>query len=678
MSRFSMARLPTPAMNPVYWALALVVLALLAHAPALPLPAWIAFALALASYRLPARRWLDATTLRLSLMLVLALKWAESRSPLEFALVSATAMVAVAIGLLQWSEGVGLAVVALSALLLFAGAGWYPGQNLLAALRAGGRRLLLALPLAGVLFLFFPRIPGPLWDIGLTFGLPLPASVEKSNRGLGISARLKPGQTQTGATEGQPVLVAEFENWVPPTSQLYWRGPVFYDFDGREWHLDADYGAGNGRRIMLAGWRRGGDFAKTLQSTAQEIRYKIRLTPHNGLWLYGLDLPSKLTAESFIGPDWQVLSHTPVDREIHYELSSWLERTAGGELSPALRDKALSLPAGINPRLLALGESLRQRAASNGTDIAREGLVDLANGGFQVRDRFEAPAGEHSLDAFWFETRQGNSEFFAAAFVVLMRSAGVPARLVTGYRGGKLMALTDYVVVKRSHAHAWAEVWDERKGWRRIDPTDVIAPEKFAGPQAKPKTAQQTAPEKPQQPRQQPESAAPPPTPGSNFAHSAAPRPASLEQPWKLPDLGDWMGRWVFRLDAEQQKNLLGGKNDGFAWLWLLAFAAAASALTLAASLMFAHWRESRRRPAAQRAWDKACRQLARHGLAPSPGECPSSYARRVAAARPGWSGAMAHLAETYAAWRYGPNPELAQPRVPAAARLLINRILAG
>lgn len=695
--RLSSYALPAPAMTPARWALALVLLALFAHAPALPIPGWIAFALALLSCRLPARRgvpalrltvlalstlvtalafgWLDATTLRLNLLLVLALKWAESREPREFALVSAAAVVGLAIGLLQWGEGIGLALVLIGVLLLLGGAGWHPGQKTGNALRSGGRQLLLALPLAGVLFLFFPRIPGPLWDIGLSFGLPLPAGIEKSNQGLGIATRLKQGQMQTGASAGQPVLVAEFENWVPPTSQLYWRGPVFYAFDGREWHLDADYGAGNGRRIMMSGWRRGADFNKTLQSTAKEIRYKVRLTPHNGLWLYGLDLPSRLTAESFIGPDWQVLSHTPVEREIHYELSSWLEWTAGGELPPALRDKALALPAASNPRLRAFGESLRQRAVRNASDIPREALVELASGGFKLRDRFEAPAGEHALDAFWFDTREGNSEFYAAAFVVLMRSAGVPARLVTGYRGGKLMALTDYVVVKRSHAHAWAEIWDDDKGWRRIDPTDLVAPEKFAGTQAKPKAAPQAAPARPQQPAGA--ATPPPPAAGGNFASSTAPRPAT-EAAWKLPDLAGWMGRWVFRLDAEQQKNLLGGKSDGFAWLWLLAIAAAASALTLAGSLLFARWRESRRRPPAQRAWDKACRQLARHGLAPLPAECPSTYARRVATARPTWAGAMTQLADTYTAWRYGPAPDLSGPRVPVAARLLINRILAG
>jgi hypothetical protein len=193
--------------------------------------------------------------------------------------------------------------------------------------------LLVSLPLAAVLFLFFPRIPGPLWDIGMTFGLPLPASIEKSNQGLGISGRLKPGQTQTGASDGQAVLVAEFRDWVPPTSLLYWRGPVFYDFDGQEWQLDADYTAGNGRRIMQKGWRRSADFRAGLSRLAQEVHYRIRLTPHGGLWLYGLDLPSRLTSESFIAPDWQVLAHLPVREEISYELSSWLEWTAGGELA---------------------------------------------------------------------------------------------------------------------------------------------------------------------------------------------------------------------------------------------------------------------------------------------------------------------------------------------------------
>lgn len=680
------------------WSFSLLILALVAHAPALPPAVWPLLLLAPASRLLPVRRWtpalrlvalalcygasalvfgwLDVSTLRLNLLLVLALKWSESRNQREFALVSSAAVVAIAIGLLHWSEGAGLGFVLAAALCLIAGADWRPGMAAFATLRRAGRYLLAALPLAAVLFLFFPRIPGPLWDIGLTFGLPLPASIEKSNQGLGISARLKPGQMQTGASDGQAVLVAEFSNWVPPTSQLYWRGPVFYDFDGQEWRLDADYAEGNGRRIMQQGWRRASDFGQNFQSTAQEVKYKIRLTPHNGLWLYGLDLPSKLTAESFIGPDWQVLSHMPVQQEISYELASWLEWTAGGELVPALRERALALPAGSNPRLRELGES-RHGAAPE--EILRDTLAGLSQGGYKVRERFTPPASEHALDSFWFDTREGNSEFYAAAFVVLMRASGIPARLVTGYRGGKLMALTDYVVVKRSHAHAWVEIWDEAKGWRRVDPVDVIAPEKFAGTPAKAKAAPQPAPRAAPAPAKQEEyGSAPPPTPAGSFSGTAAPTAAPDSNAWKLPDLADWMGRWVFRLDAERQKNLLGGKGDGFAWLWLIAAAALGSTLLFGASLLLSLWRENRRLPLPQRSWNKACRLLARYGLAPGPTECLSDFARRVSVARPAWATAISQLADAYAAWRYGPAPETAAARVPAAARFMINRILAG
>lgn len=686
---------------PPGWSLALIGLALLAHAPALPLPAWLPLILALASRRLPTRSWtaalrligltvfvigcgllfgwLDSATLRLSLLAILALKWAESHSQREHALVAAAACVGVAIGLLQWSEGIGLLFVLTAALLLLAAygspdsnesPGWRPA---LRGLKLAGRHLLVALPLAAVLFLFFPRIPGPLWDIGLTFGLPLPASIEKSNQGLGISTKLKPGQTQTGASDGQPVLIAEFKDWVPPTSQLYWRGPVFYDFDGHEWQFDADYASGNGRKIMQQGWRRAVDFKETLQSTAQEVHYKVRLTPHNGLWLYGLDLPSQLTSESFIGPDWQVLSHMPVQQEVSYELTSWLEWTAGGELAPALRQRALALPEGSNPQLRALGAELA--AAGNADAISRQALASLARGGYRVRDRFTPPEGTHALDTFWFQSKEGNAEFFAATFVVLMRSAGVPARLVTGYRGGKLMALTDYVVVKRSHAHAWAEIWDDRKGWRRIDPVDVIAPERFAGGRTQPKPVAQPAP-KPTPAPQANGSQAPAP-PAGGFAATAAPRSAPAET-IKLPDLAEWLGRWVFRLDGEQQKTLLAGKGGGFAWLWLLAAAALGSTLLFGTSLLLARWRENRRLPLPQRAWDKACRLLARRGLAPRPTECPSDFARRVSAARPAWTAAISQLADAYTAWHYGPVPETAAARVPAAARFLINRILAG
>ncbi len=689
--------LPAFRPGPPAGSLLLLALALLAHAPALPLAAWPALGLALLARRLPTGRLasalrlsgllavytlaalifgtFDATTLRLTLLVALALKWAESRTPREFALVSAAATVAVAIGLLQWGDGMGVALVLASALLLVAASDLRPRPPL-RRLRRAGALLLGALPLAGVLFLFFPRIPGPLWDIGLSFGLPLSIGLEKSSDGLGISTRLAPGegQAQTGVSESQPVLVAEFANWVPPTSRLYWRGPVYYDFDGRQWTLDADYEAGQGRRFMAQGWTSGARFSETLRGTGREIRYRIRLTPHDRLWLYGLDLPSRLPAESVIGPDWQVLSHRPVTQEIHYDMASWLDWEGGGSLDAAQRQRALALPARGNPALRELGARLNREHHGDAAAIARAALISLGNAGYRLDERQPLPAGDDGIDAFWFQVKAGDASAYATAYAFLMRAAGVPARLVSGFRGGKLMALTDYVVVKRSHAHAWVEIWDDNSGWRRFDPTDLVAPERFGSPAAKPQPRPQAPP--------QPQAAAAPRQPS---APAAAPKAAPATTPpllafkdLPLPDVAGWLARWVLKLDADTQKQLLGGDGSGPLWAWLLGLGVLFGTLLAGAMAAFARWREWRTVPAAQRAWDKSLRLLARHGVAVLPGECPSRLAARVATSHPAWAEALARLALAYTDWRYAAARDDAPTRVVRAARHLNNLILAG
>lgn len=669
-------------------------LALLCHAPALAWGAWPALLLAALCRRLPTTPWAsavriallalayagaawvwgwtDSASLRLALLCVLVLKWSESRSATEFATVGTAAALACAIGLLQWSEAWGVAL-ALAVVLLLVALQSTGGTTRRQSLRTVARPLLAALPVAAVLFVFFPRIPGPLWDIGLSFGVPLPVSLEKSHQGLGVSSTLKPGQTQTGALEGQqPVLVAEFAHWVPPTSMLYWRGPVFYDFDGQQWLLDADVAQNKGRQLMAQGWRRGSDFANTLAHTAQEISYRIRLTPHNALWLYGLDVPVGLTSESFISTDRQVLSHTPVQQEMHYELRSaleWSDRVQA--LDDALRTRALALPEASNPRLQALGQQWRRESPP--AQVIARSLRALAQGGFQVRERFAAPAGAHTLDQFWFDTKEGNSELFASAYVVLMRSAGVAARLVSGYRGGKLMALTDYVVVKRSHAHAWAEVWHPDKGWMRVDPSDIVKPDTAT-------TVARSKPATPPPPRPQDATGTTSPplaaqAPMANATPVAA-ATAGLNAPVHVPDMAELLMRWVFKLDAELQKSLLPSDDAGHAWIWLLIAALLGAAGVTMAAWGWQRWRDHQRMPPPLRAWHGACQHLARRGWPLLPHECPQDYARRIRASQPVWGSALQQLADAFSQWRYGPHPAPHAQRVLQAARLLNNYLL--
>jgi hypothetical protein len=75
------------------------------------------------------------------------------------------------------------------------------------------------------------------------------------------------------------------------------------------------------------------------------------------------------------------------------------------------------------------------------------------------------------VDGFLFDTKRGFCGHYASAFATLMRAAGIPARVVTGYQGGTYNRFADYWILRQSDAHAWDEVWIERSGWVRVDPT---------------------------------------------------------------------------------------------------------------------------------------------------------------------------------------------------------------
>jgi len=83
------------------------------------------------------------------------------------------------------------------------------------------------------------------------------------------------------------------------------------------------------------------------------------------------------------------------------------------------------------------------------------------------------------VDEFLFQTRKGYCEHYASSFTVMMRQAGIPARVVTGYMGGEMNPLSDYMIVRQSDAHAWSEVWLAGQGWLRVDPTSMIPPERI-------------------------------------------------------------------------------------------------------------------------------------------------------------------------------------------------------
>ncbi len=277
----------------------------------------------------------------------------------------------------------------------------------------------------------------------------------------GLSDEMSPGSIGKLAIEFDPAFRVRFEGTPPPRAALYWRGPVLNDFDGFTW-----------RRV------RGRGYPSRLTMLGEPIRYRITLEPTNQRWLFALDTVAQSPrADVFKEYDSQLSANAPITVTMSYDAVSHLETRTDNPLTTAGRRFETRLPADRNPRARALALELRARHASD-TDYARAVLTWFRDSGLE----YTLDPGTTSIDSVdttLFDSKRGFCGHFASSYAMLMRAAGVPARIVTGYLGGEWNPVGGYLIVRQSDAHAWTEVWLEGSGWTRIDPTAVVAPERL-------------------------------------------------------------------------------------------------------------------------------------------------------------------------------------------------------
>lgn len=312
---------------------------------------------------------------------------------------------------------------------------------------------LLALPLTVFLFALVPRLSAPLW------GTPLDPAAGRT----GVSDRMAPGDMSLLLADESPAFrVSMIEGRMPPPEQRFWRGPVLWEFDGRAWtrlnYLVRNIEAGE------------------LEPQGTPVRYQITLEPTEQSWVMALDVPLEAPQGLRLSSDRVMRSVHPLSRVERYELVSAINYRMEPELRTTWRQLALDLPPDFNPRSVALGQQWRSEHGGDDRAIIGRALTWFN----EVFIYSLAPPllGRNSVDDFLFETRDGFCEHYASAFAVLMRAAGIPTRVVTGYLGGQYNALGDYWLVLHSDAHAWNEVWLDGEGWVRIDPTAAVAPER--------------------------------------------------------------------------------------------------------------------------------------------------------------------------------------------------------
>ena len=478
-----------------------------------------------------------------------------------------------------------------------------PQRPLRQNLRTTGLLLAHAAPAALVLFLLFPRVQGPMW------GLPQDAYAGVT----GLSDSMTPGNLSQLAQSDALAFRAEFRGTIPPPRLRYWRGPVLWNFDGRTWRV--------GLALLVE--------PPPAPEGGTAWRYTVILEPHQRNWLFALETPAARPAHANFTFDGQIVSASPVRNRLRYDMVSVTDaRPDPDEERGALR-RALRLPAGYNPRAVALAEEWR-RGSGVDDEIVGRAIAFFRDSRFVYT--LEPPLlGRDSVDEFLFATRSGFCEHFASSFVFLMRAAGVPARVVTGYLGGDPNPVDGILTVRQSDAHAWAEVFIRGRGWVRVDPTAAAVPGRVEAGLAR-----------------------------------AVPRDAALpllmrpELEWLRGVRYNWealVHQWnvqVLGYNPERQRELMTHFGmQGADWRELAATLFTAMGAFTALLLAWSLARRARPDPV-QAAWRAFCAKLGARGVARAPDEGPRDYAERAAGTLPASGDAIRRIGGLYIALRYG------------------------
>jgi len=474
------------------------------------------------------------------------------------------------------------------------------------AAKLSARSLGLAVPLALVMFLFFPRVVGGFWTLPQTGAAT-----------TGLSETMSPGSISELGESGEPAFRVHFEGTPPPREQLYWRGPVLHDFDGYTWR-QAPGQAYVKRPVTYIG---------------QPYRYRVTLEPSGNRWWFALDtvVQSPDRRKVQLTFDNQLVARDPVNTTISYEAVSHTETREEGPIPVVARRVDTRLPEGRNSRSVELARSMRAAAESDERYVA-DVLNMFRTGGFEYT--LTPPLLDlDSVDDFIFNTRKGFCGHYASAFVTMMRAGGVPARVVTGYHGGEWNRIRQYFLVRQSDAHAWAEVWLEGRGWARFDPTASAAPQRLTNALA---------------------SLIPEAGSASERLLRDIPWLFDLRQRWDA--LNDWWNERVVKFNLETQLDLmrlLGFESPD----WRVLGYALSAGLVL--WMLIIGWQVARgARPAPvdrlAAAYQKLCAKLARAGIPREPHVGPQAYATTIRAERPDLATDAGVLLSTYTQLRFG------------------------
>ncbi len=494
----------------------------------------------------------------------------------------------------------------------------YQTNNYRAQWRLGLRLLLQSLPLMAVLFLLIPHL-GPMWRI---------PDIKSATTGL--NEEVTPGDIAQLSRSSTLAFRASFDGPLPPENQRYWRALVHEEFDGKTWRVAPS----------LRQWYQQQENPFTAATPLKQrlnwqgpaSAYRLIIEPSNQHWLYSLDLSRPDNDEALLTPVMSLYSPKLLQQKKQIPLSYFPQTTLQTQLSGYQRQLNLQLPQG-NPQVRTLAAELRLNN-SDDRQLALAAMRYFARHGFSYTLEPPPLQGSDQIDDFMFGSRRGFCAHFASSFTFLMRAAGIPARMVTGYLGGEYHADGNYLSLYQFDAHAWSEVWLDHR-WQRFDPTLMVAPDRLS------RSIDDILPAAETRLRD----------PFSLTSYRNLLLFAQLHQYLAAIDYR-WTS-WVLNYNNQSQEQLL---RELFGHhIWGRLFAMLGGLLLVIGVALGIHWlaRQRIKQDPLVMAYLQACRRLAQRGYIRQQDETPQAFVQRLQAANHPAAPIMQQLTGHYVAARY-------------------------
>jgi transglutaminase-like putative cysteine protease len=324
---------------------------------------------------------------------------------------------------------------------------------------------LQALPIGLLMFLVLPQL-SPLWHTPRTKGAE-----------TGLSEQITPGDIASLSQSSELAFRATFKDIAPATRDLYWRAIVMEDFDGKTWKV-------HNYRNQLRNYQIQHKQQFKPKLTGYSIEYDVIAEPTFQKWLYALDIAEPKGGQGsrnlLQSGDFLLFNQHPVVGKYQYGVRSYPDALAGQIYTETDKKLNLAVPDKGNPRTREWVSELRAQHA-NDEKFVNALLSYFIQQPFVYTLRPSVMLAD-PVDQFLFDNQAGFCSHYASALAYTLRLGGIPARIIAGYQGGELIqdsGESAYLSIYQYDAHAWVETWSNTLGWRRIDPTALVSPDRI-------------------------------------------------------------------------------------------------------------------------------------------------------------------------------------------------------